>query len=409
MNIPLSKPDVGEREIEQVVEVLRSHRLSLGPKLVEFEQQFTAYLGTRFAIATNSGTSALHLCMRALGIGPGDEVITTPFSFVASTNCILYEGACPVFLDIDPETLNLAPRQIRRFLVERCSVDTDRKTVRNKVTGRVVKAILPVHVFGLPCSMDAILELAEEFGLSVLEDACEALGAACGGRPVGTFGNAAVFAFYPNKQMTTGEGGMIVTDDERIAKLCRSLRNQGRDDQASWLRHDQLGYNYRLSELHCALGLAQMERLEHLLRERERVAAVYNRALSGVQHLRLPGQFAGLTRSWFVYVVQLQAPNPQALRDRTIRRLREQGIESQIYFPAIHKQPYLGGRVQVPLGSLEYTEDASARCLALPFFPSMSNKEIEYVSEALLQILAEELRAPAHLVPAISQTRGVPA
>jgi perosamine synthetase len=409
MNIPLSKPDVGEREIEQVVEVLRSNRLSLGPKLVNFEQQFAAYLGTRFAIATNSGTSALHLCIRALGIGPGDEVITTPFSFVASANCILYEGACPVFLDIDRETLNLDPRQIRRFLGECCTVDTQRKTVRNKVTGRIVKAILPVHVFGLPCYMEPILELAREFGLKVLEDACEALGAACGGQRVGTFGDAAVFAFYPNKQMTTGEGGMIVTDDERIAKLCRSLRNQGRDDQALWLRHNKLGYNYRLSELHCALGLAQLERLEQLLRDRERVAAVYSRALSDVPYLRLPGRFASLTRSWFVYVVQLQVTNPQALRDRTIRRLREQGIDSQIYFPAIHKQPYLADSAQVFFDSLECTEDASARCLALPFFPSMSNKEIAYVSEALLRILAEESRLYGHVVPATAQAREVSA
>lgn len=409
MNIPLSKPDVGEREIEQVVEVLRSHRLSLGPKLIDFERHFTAYVGTRFAIATNSGTSALHLCVRALGIGPGDEVITTPFSFVASTNCILYQGACPVFLDVDPETLNLDPAEIRRFLRERCTVDSHRKTVRNRATGRIVKAILPVHVFGLPCDMDAILELAREFGLHVLEDACEALGAACGGRRVGTFGKAAVFAFYPNKQMTTGEGGMIVTDDERIARVCRSLRNQGRDDQSSWLRHDQLGYNYRLSELHCALGLAQLERLEQLLRERERVAGVYSRALSGVPYLRLPAQIAGLLRSWFVFVVQLPTPNPEALRDRVIRKLRERGVESQIYFPAIHQQPYLAGSAQVPFGALKCAEDASARCLALPFFPSMSNKEIAYVSEALLEILAKELRPDGQAVPTVAQARGASA
>lgn len=398
MNIPLSKPDLGEREVQNVVEVLRSNRLSLGPRLAEFEEKFAAYLGARYAVATNSGTAALHLAIRALGIGPGEEVITSSFSFVASTNCILYEGAHPVFLDIDPATKNIDPMQLHRFLRECCATDTSRRVTVNRTTGRVVKAILPVHVFGLPCEMDPILDLAQQYKLRVLEDSCEALGANYRGRPVGTLGDVGVFAFYPNKQMTTGEGGMIVTDASEIAKLCRSLRNQGRDDESSWLRHVRLGYNYRLSELHCALGLAQLERLGDLLRAREQVAAAYNEALSGVPHLVLPRKCDGLHRSWFVYVVEIDLPEPKALRDRLILQLRERNIESQAYFPSIHKQPYLGEKASAPLSSLKNTEKASDRCLALPFFPSMTKGEIRYVCETLSRLLstAGELSAPTY-------------
>jgi len=406
MKIPLSKPDIGEHEIERVVEVLRSNRLSLGPKLGEFEERFAAYVGTRYAIAVNSGTSALHLCIRALGIGAQDEVITTPFSFVASTNCILYEGAYPIFIDIDPLTLNLDPKQLRRFLRQCCSFDTRRGILLNKTTGRVVKAILPVHVFGLPCDMDPILELARQYGLHVLEDACEALGAEYRGRRVGTFGDAAVFAFYPNKQMTTAEGGMIVTDNQEIALLCRSMRNQGRDEDSPWLRHVRLGYNYRLSEVHCALGLGQMDRLNDLLDARQRVAKHYNRALGGLPHLTVPAEVEGSKRSWFVYVVQLALPSAKALRGRFILKLRERGIESQAYFPVIHKQPYLAGMARAPLGQLYRAESASDRCLALPFFPTVTPEEIEYVSSTLTQVLETESGTLAPVVRSVPATAG---
>jgi FlaA1/EpsC-like NDP-sugar epimerase/dTDP-4-amino-4,6-dideoxygalactose transaminase len=391
MKIPLSKPDIGVEEIRNVVEVLQSGRLSLGPKLGEFEEQFAAYVGRRYAIATNSGTSALHLCVRALGIGPQDEVITSAFSFVASTNCILYEGANPIFIDIDPISLNLDPKQLRRFLRQCCTLETRRGILLNKTTGKVVKAILPVHVFGLPCDMDPILELASQYGLRVLEDACEALGGEYHRRRVGTFGDAAVFAFYPNKQMTTGEGGMIVTDNQEIAMLCRSTRNQGRDEDSSWLRHIRVGFNYRLSELHCALGLAQLNRLPQLLQERKRVAEAYNRALSEIPHLILPVELPEAKRSWFVYPIQLDLTTPRTLRDRLILKLRARGIESQAYFPAIHKQPYLARTARAPLGPLYRTESASDRSLALPFFPGATYEEIEYVSVAVAQILEEEL------------------
>ena len=284
MRIPLSKPDIGEREIEYVTRTLRSGNLSNGSLVNEFEEKFAAYAGTRYAVATNSGTSALHLCVRAIDIGVSDEVITTSFSFVASANCLLYERAMPAFADIDPATLNLDPNHLRELLTREYIYDRANKRHVNRWSGRILKAILPVHIFGLPCDMDPILEMAGEFNLAVLEDACEALGAEYRGRRVGTFGDASVFAFYPNKQMTTAEGGMVATDSPRIAKLCRMMRNQGRDEETQWLRHVRLGYNYRLSNLHCALGLAQLERIDRTPFARERVAALYSQAFS--QHSR---------------------------------------------------------------------------------------------------------------------------
>lgn len=402
MHVPLSKPDIGEAEIAMVNEVLRSGRLSLGPKLAEFEQNFAAYAGTKYAIATNSGTSALHLCVRALGIGPQDEVVTTAFSFVASTNCILFEGALPAFVDIDPFTLNIDPVQLRQFLSTRCKVDAHRGNLIDRATGRTVKAILPVHVFGIPCDMDSILELAEEYRLHVLEDACEALGAEYHKRRVGTFGDAATFAFYPNKQITTGEGGIIVTNDEQIARVCRSMRNQGRGEDGTWLSHARLGYNYRLSELQCALGIVQLSRVNELLEARERVAAAYNRALAHIPHLKLPSNttIEGTKGSWFVYVVQLDLPTPRVLRDRLLVRLRDNGVECQAYFPAIHKQPHVAAGSCSLFGQLQQTEQAADRSFALPFFPSLGEAEIRHVGRTLSRVMEQELGNPANSGPA---------
>src|SRR5579863_4104209 len=268
MRIPLSRPDIGEREVELVTHVLKSDQLSLGPLLQEFEERFSSYVGAKYAVATNSGTSALHLAALALGLGPGDEILTTSFSFVASANCILHANAQPVFADIDAATLNLDPRSIREVIHRDYAWVRGNACMVNRKTGGTLKAILPVHIFGLPCDMGAILEIAEEFNLKVLEDACESLGAEYAGRRAGTFGDAAAFGFYPNKQMTAAEGGMIVTDDPEVAATCRSLRNQGRDESSGWLKHDRLGFNFRLSELHCALGIAQLERIEELLAAR---------------------------------------------------------------------------------------------------------------------------------------------
>ncbi len=388
MKIPLSKPSIGDAEIAYVTKVLRTGHLCFGAMLEEFESCFADYVGTRYAVATNSGTSALHLCVKALGIGPGDEVLTTSFSFAASTNCLLYERALPVFVDIDPGTFNIDPIEIRRILDRDYCWDASLARAVNKRTGTILKAILPVHVFGLPCAMDAILEIAREYNLRVLEDACEALGAECSGRRAGNFGHAAAFAFYPNKQITTGEGGMLVTNDHSIATLCRSLRNQGRDENSPWLRHARLGYNYRLSDLHCALGVAQMERVDELLSARKYVAAMYSLALAGIPEILPLRDPVGARRSWFVYVIRLRESHARR-RDEVMAGLRDRGIECQPYFPAIHEQPYFRELRGTTVAELPHTEAASRQCIALPFFPGMTSAQVEEVSFALREILAE--------------------
>lgn len=391
--IPLSNPDIREREIEYVTRVLRSGRLSLGPLLTEFEEKFAAYVGTRYAIATNSGTSALHLCVKALGIGDADEVLTTSFSFVASANCVLYEGVIPSFVDIDPDSLNIDPMKLREAIERDYIWDHHRKYVINRRSARQLKAILPVHVFGLPCDMSPILSLANEFNLRVIEDACEALGATYRGQQVGTFGDVAVFAFYPNKQMTTAEGGMIVTNDAKLANLCRSLRNQGRDESAMWLRHVRVGFNYRLSELHCALGLAQLERIDELLAARQRVAAQYSRKLADVPEIAPLHDGTGAKRSWFVYVIRMLGSLAPLQRDGLVQGLRERGISCQTYFEAIHRQPYFREIELSPRRALPSTEAAAATCLALPFFPSMTEDQVDRVCAAVREILAEATAA----------------
>jgi len=394
VKIPLCRPDITEREIEYVTRALRSGQLSLGPRLAEFEERFAAYIGARYAVATNSGTSALHLCVKALGIEAGDEVLTTSFSFVASANCLLYERAIPTFVDIHPVTLNIDPMELQQWIERHCSWERVQKRLIDRSTGHRVKAILPVHVFGLPCDMMPILGIANRFNLRVIEDACEAVGAEYYGRRVGTFGDAAAFAFYPNKQITTGEGGMVVTNDERVADLCRSLRNQGRNPDCEWLSHTRLGYNYRLSDLHCALGLAQLERIDELLAARARVAAAYTRALMSVPQIVLPHSSPELIRSWFVYPIQLAGPASANTRDRLMQQLRRRGIACQAYFPAIHEQPYYRESAPAARVSLPHTEAASSRCLALPFYGSMTEQEILAVCSAVREILTEASSTP---------------
>lgn len=393
MNVPLSYPDITELEVEYVTRVLRSGQLSLGPRVVEFEERFAAYVGARYAVAVNSGTSALHLAVRALGLGSGDEVLTTSFSFVASSNCLIYENALPVFIDIDPRTFNLDPLEIRRFIQECCTVDPSSQTLRDVRTGRNVKAILPVHVFGLPCDMEPILEIADQYNLRVIEDACEALGAEYKGRRIGALGDIGVFAFYPNKQMTTGEGGMIVTNDEQTAMLCRSIRNQGRGPDSEWLCHLRLGYNYRLSDIHSALGLAQLERIDQLLGGRARAATLYEKTLHGHPLIKLPESFPAYKRSWWVYNIQVMPSatvSDSRLRDRLLAHLRTRGIGCKSYFPAIHLQPYFAQHLPARGYRLPHTEAASKTCMVLPMFSSATEEEISYVCKTLLEILEVE-------------------
>jgi dTDP-4-amino-4,6-dideoxygalactose transaminase len=366
--IPLAKPEIGAREEELVLEVLRSGRLSLGPMVERFEHDFAAWLGTDDAVAVSSGTAALHLGVRALGWGPGNEVLTSPFSFVASANCLLYEGVRPVFCDVDPQTLDIDPAAAAAGVGER--------TV----------GILPVHIFGYPAAMPETEALAERHNLGILEDACESLGAVDSeGRRVGTRGNLATFAFYANKQLATGEGGMIVTTPELAARL-RSERNQARTADMGWLDHGGLGFNYRLSDVTAAIGVGQLEKLDAMLEARGRVASLYAERLGAraIEGLDLPMPGAGSERrSWFVYVVQL----PEGVdRDGVIRELGERGVAAKPYLPCIHLFPHLR-ELGYREGQFPVAEKASARSLALPFFPSMSEAQVDQVCEALARSL----------------------
>jgi perosamine synthetase len=372
--IPLAKPLLGEREEQLVLETLRSRRLALGPRLPEFERALSTRLGRPIS-AVSSGTAGLHLAVRAAGVRAGDEVITTPFSFVASANCVLYENATPVFCDIDARTLNIDPAAAQAALSER-------------TTG-----LLPVHIFGYPAAMPAFERLAAERGLWIVEDACEALGAAhADGRPVGARGNLAVFGFYPNKQLTTGEGGAVVCPDEASKERIDSERNQGRAPDMGWLDHDRLGFNYRLDELSCALGIAQLERLDDLLAARSRVAGLYSEALNGVEDLGLPcPDQDGDRRSWFVYVVQL----PRGIeRDEVVVAMRERGVDTKPYLPAIHLMSFYRERLGHREGEFPVCEEVARRSLALPFYPGLRDGEVERVVEALRGVIARAA-APA--------------
>jgi perosamine synthetase len=366
--IPLARPSIGAREEELVTEVLRSRHLSLGPRLGEFEDALAARLGVAHVAAVSSGTAGLHLALRAAGVAPGDEVVTTPFSFVASANSVLYEQAKPVFCDIDRRTLNIDPEQAAAAVSDRTA------------------GLLPVHIFGYPADMAAFERLAAEHGLWLVEDACEALGAAHpDGKAVGARGNLAVFGFYPNKQLATGEGGAVVCPDAETKARIDSERNQGRAPDMGWLDHDRLGFNYRLSDVACALGLAQLERLDELLAERARVAAAYGERLAEVEGLELPCADAdGDRRSWFVYVVQLPAAVD---RDATIERMRAEGVDAKPYLPAIHLMSFYRERFGHREGEFPICEDVARRSLALPFYPELSDAQITRVTDTLVGII----------------------
>lgn len=374
--IPLSSPDLDASDVEAVVEVLRTPNLSLGPTGPRFEHALAEYVGSRRAVSVNSGTSGLHLGVISLGLGEGDEVITTPFSFVASTNCLLFERVRPVFADIDPDTLDLDPGAVEAV-----------------VTGRT-RALLPVHVFGRPCRIEALSDLAQRRGLALIEDSCESLGSKvgseAGGKMTGTFGDLGVFAFYPNKQMTTGEGGMIVTDDDRIADLCRSLRNQGRGHGGGWLEHERLGYNYRLSDIQAALGLSQLRRLESFVAQRQRVVDLYLDALAEVKEIVPPAPAQPGDRiSWFVFVVRLSDGFGRENRDAVLAGLRARGIACRNYFVPIHLQPFIQERLGTREGQFPVTEQVAMRSIALPFHNHLTESDVGRVVEALKESVAE--------------------
>jgi perosamine synthetase len=362
--IPLARPVLGEAEEQRVLEVLRSGRLSLGPLLGEFERAFAHRVGAAHASAVSSGTAGLHLALRAVGVKDGDEVITSPFSFVASANVAVYERARPVFADIDPVTLNLDPQAASAAV-------SDRTT-----------AMMPVHIFGYPADLAAF----EALRLPIVEDACEALGAVdADGIPIGGRGHPAVFAFYANKQLTTGEGGMVTVADAALKEGIDSERNQGRSPNMDWLDHDRLGFNYRLSDVACALGLAQLEHLDERLADRARVAALYGEVLAGIEDVQLPCPEVGrIRRGWFVYVVQL----PRGFdRDGVVRALAKRGIPSKPYFPAVHLMSFYRERFGHREGEFPVCEDVAARSIALPFFPEMTESQVERVSESLRDVL----------------------
>jgi perosamine synthetase len=371
--IPLARPVLGEAEERAVLDVLRSGQLSLGPRVPAFEQAFAERVGAEWGSAVSSGTAGLHLALRAVGVGDGDEVVTSPLSFVASANAAVYERATPVFADIDPVTLNLDPDAAAAVVTER------------------TKALLPVHIFGYPADMAAFERIADRHGLGIVEDACEALGAIySNGGAVGGRGHPAVFGFYANKQLTTGEGGMVALGSDQMKARIDSERNQGRAPDMGWLDHDRLGFNYRLSDIACALGLAQLKRLDEMLAGRARVAALYREALAGVEGLGLPCadgvDGGGARRGWFVFVVQLP---PGVDRDATIRALAERGVQSKPYLPAIHLMSFYRERFGHRPGEFPVCEEVAARSVALPFFPEMSEGQVARVGEGLRAVLGQ--------------------
>ncbi len=367
--IPLARPNTTQAEIDAVVDVLRTPDLSLGPKLREFEAGFADYCGTEHAVACSNGTAGLHLVVLAMGVAPGDEIITTPFSFISSANCALMAGAKPVFVDVDPDTWNIDPGLIEA-------------AVTNKT-----RAILAVDVFGQIADMDPIRAAARKHGLRLIEDSCEALGSRYKGHPAGTLGDAGVFAFYPNKQITTGEGGMIVTNDAGLATLCRSLRNQGRDADGGWLAHPRLGYNYRLSDINCALGIVQLSRISEIVASRTRVEAMYRERLTDERRIKMQAVHPAVEMSWFVFVIRLDDSYTIEDRDRILTGLRDNGIGCNNYFAPIHLQPVYVERFGYRPGAFSVCEALSARTIALPFHHQLSEEDVDTVCARLRELL----------------------
>ncbi len=366
-DVPMSQPSLNADDIAAVLDVLGGSSLSMGPQIAAFEREMAQYIGAAQGIGVNSGTSGLHLCLSAMEVGAGDEVITSPFSFVASANCALYVGAKPVFADIDADTLNLDPQRIADAITPR------------------TRALVPVDVFGQPCDMDAISTLAKRHSLGIVQDSCEAIGAERNGVRIGTEADTAIFAFYPNKQMTTGEGGMIVTSNPDLARVMRSQANQGRDDEGTWMNHVRLGFNYRLDEMSAALGRSQLSRIDSILDRRSQVAAWYDKRFAGIPGIRTPFVAPETTRmSWFVYVIQTEDGID---RDRLVAELAANAIPSRPYFVPIHLQPFYRNTFGYKPGDFPVTEAVAARTIALPFFTDMTRAQVDLVGTRLEQSL----------------------
>ncbi|TSC91523.1 MAG: Glutamine--scyllo-inositol transaminase [Parcubacteria group bacterium Licking1014_17] len=364
---PIARPFIDEDDKRSVLSVLDTPYLSIGPKVVEFEKKFADFIGTEHACAVNSGTAGLHLALITIGIGAGDEVITTPFSFVASSNAILYVGAKPVFVDIEPVTFNIDPEKIE-----------------SKITSKT-KAILVVHVFGQTADMGRIIKIARKYKLKIIEDACESIGAKYHGKKAGTFGNVAVFAFYPNKQMTTGEGGIIVTDNKRIHALCCSLRNQGRAANMGWLDHKYLGYNYRLDEMSAALGVSQIKKINFLINKKKEIAGWYNEFLKDSDVINPPVIGPGRDHSWFVYVITVNKNRKQ--RDEIIKNLDKAGVHAKTYFPSIHLFSFYRKSFNFKRGDFPVSEKISNGSIALPFYIGISKDDVKYICRELFKML----------------------
>ena len=371
IRVNLSRPDITQAEIDAVVEVLKSPNLSLGPKLGEFENAFSQYIGTKRAVAVNSGTSGLYLCLKALGIGHGDEVITTPFTFISSATTIMMTGAKPVFVDIDPVSLNMDPGRIEPAITER------------------TKAILPVVVFGNPIGLDTVCEIAAKHNLPVVEDSCEGLGSVLNGKKIGTFGTMSTFAFYPNKQITTGEGGMILTDDDELADLCVSMRNQGRGKGGGWLAHERLGYNYRLSDINCALGIVQLSRLDEFVEKRRNVAETYQQLLADDERVIAPTEPNGCQMSWFVFVVRLADRYTMDQRNEVLTKLNGRGIQASNYFPPVYLQPFIAEKYGLKHGDFPITDSVCKSTIAIPFHNNLTKEDAELVCTELKTCLDE--------------------
>ena len=370
MKVPLSSPDIVEKDIEAIIGVMKTRFLSIGSKVVEFEKRMGSFAETKYAVAVNSGTSALHLIIRGLGIEEGDKVITTPFSFIASSNCILFERARPLFVDIEEDTLNLDADKVEEKL-KNLSKDELAK----------VRALLVVDAFGQPADWDRFKEIGKKYNLKLIEDSAEALGSEYERKRAGSLGDVGVFAFYPNKQITTGEGGILVTDNEELARLARSMRNQGRGKSGEWLDHERLGYNYRMDELSAALGCSQMERIEEILARRAKVAGMYGEKLAKVEEVQVPYIAPYVSRmSWFGYVIRLERGID---RNKVIKYLNEKGVQCKPYFTPIHLQPFYRKMFGYKEGDFPVTEDVAGRTIALPFFNNLREEQIDYVVEKL--------------------------